>query len=113
MRPSNAVPADADLLPTRQSNDPRAEASPAAAPLPESQEGAGPVMTAAGVNWMRALRAARQQPGYALRAATSFAKGYYYRVKFRLLGRRVVIGRRFRVTGRLDIRGPGTVIFGD
>jgi acetyltransferase-like isoleucine patch superfamily enzyme len=25
----------------------------------------------------------------------------------------VVIGRRFRVRGRLDIRGPGTVIFGD
>jgi acetyltransferase-like isoleucine patch superfamily enzyme len=114
MRPSNAVPADADLPPTRESNDPRArEPVQAAASLPESQEGAGPVMTAAGVNWMRALRAARQQPGYALRAATSFAKGYYYRVKFRLLGRRVVIGRRFRVTGRLDIRGPGTVIFGD
>ncbi|MGH7678107.1 MAG: acyltransferase [Gemmatimonadaceae bacterium] len=43
----------------------------------------------------------------------SFARGHAYRLKFKLLGRRVVIGKRFRVTGRLDIRGPGTVIFGD
>jgi acetyltransferase-like isoleucine patch superfamily enzyme len=41
------------------------------------------------------------------------ARGRYYYVKFRLLGRRVVIGRNFRVVGKLDIRGPGTVIFGD
>ena len=45
--------------------------------------------------------------------AFSFARGNWYRVKFKLQGKRVVIGRRFRVTGRLDIRGPGTVIFGD
>jgi acetyltransferase-like isoleucine patch superfamily enzyme len=37
----------------------------------------------------------------------------YYRIKFRTLGRRVVIGRHFQVVGKLDIRGPGTVIFGD
>ena len=43
----------------------------------------------------------------------SLLRGWYYRLKFRILGRRVVIGRRFRVSGRLDIRGPGTVIFGD
>jgi hypothetical protein len=40
-------------------------------------------------------------------------RGHYYRLKFRLTGQRVIIGRRFRVTGTLDIRGPGTVIFGD
>ncbi len=39
--------------------------------------------------------------------------GQYYRIKFRLLGSRVIIGRRFRVTGPLIIKGPGTVIFGD
>lgn len=50
---------------------------------------------------------------YAIAAAMSYMRGYMYRVKFRLLGRRVVIGKRFRVTGRLDIRGPGQVIFGD
>lgn len=54
-----------------------------------------------------------REPGYALEVGLSIARGHYYRVKFRLLGRRVVIGRRFRVTGPLDIRGPGTVIFGD
>jgi acetyltransferase-like isoleucine patch superfamily enzyme len=65
------------------------------------------------VNWLRALRAARRQPGLAIRVALSFARGFMYRVKFRVLGRRVTIGKRFRVTGRLDIRGPGRVIFGD
>ena len=40
-------------------------------------------------------------------------RGHYYRMKFRVLGRRVIIGKRFRVVGKLDIRGPGTVIFGD
>jgi acetyltransferase-like isoleucine patch superfamily enzyme len=68
---------------------------------------------ARGPRWKRALRAVRHQPVYAILVALSFARGYMYRLKFRILGRRVVIGRRFRVTGRLDIRGPGTVIFGD
>ena len=54
-----------------------------------------------------------RQPGYAIYVALSFARGYAYRLKFKLLRRRVVIGKGFRVTGRLDIRGPGTVIFGD
>lgn len=43
----------------------------------------------------------------------AYARGAYYRVKFKLLRRRVIIGKRFLVQGRLDIRGPGTVIFGD
>jgi acetyltransferase-like isoleucine patch superfamily enzyme len=71
------------------------------------------VFGASGINWLGALRAARRQPGYAISAAASIAKGFYYRAKFRVLGKRVEIGRRFRVTGRLDIRGPGRVIFGD
>ncbi|HEY0674393.1 MAG TPA: DapH/DapD/GlmU-related protein [Longimicrobiales bacterium] len=54
-----------------------------------------------------------RNPGYALTVLRGLTKGHYYRVKFKLLGRRVIIGRRFRVSGRLDIRGPGTVIFGD
>jgi transferase family hexapeptide repeat protein len=43
----------------------------------------------------------------------ALVKGQYYRLKFRLLRQRVIVGRRLRVVGRLDIRGPGTVIFGD
>lgn len=65
------------------------------------------------MNWMTAVRKAMQQPGMARRTAFALLRGYYYRLKFRLLGRRVVIGRFFRVTGPLDIQGPGTVVFGD
>jgi acetyltransferase-like isoleucine patch superfamily enzyme len=45
--------------------------------------------------------------------ASELGRGHYYRLKFRLLRRRVLIGKRFRVTGKLDIQGPGTVIFGN
>lgn len=45
--------------------------------------------------------------------ARGLLRGYYYRVKFKVLGRRVVIGKFFRVNGPLDIRGPGRVVFGD
>jgi maltose O-acetyltransferase len=40
-------------------------------------------------------------------------RGHWYRVKYRLSGRRFRAGRRLHVYGRLDIRGPGEVIFGD
>ncbi|MGQ0715416.1 MAG: acyltransferase [Gemmatimonadaceae bacterium] len=65
------------------------------------------------MNWGKAIRRSLEEPGLAVRVALSIARGQYYRTKFRLLGRRVRIGRNFRVVGRLDIRGPGTVIFGD
>ncbi|MCC6772408.1 MAG: acyltransferase [Gemmatimonadaceae bacterium] len=58
---------------------------------------------------VRALR----QPGVAFYVGFALLRGHYYRLKFRLLGRRVTIGRNFRVVGPLDINGPGTVIFGD
>ena len=56
---------------------------------------------------------ARERPGHALHVARCLARGQYYRFKFKLLRRRVVIGKNFRVIGKLDIRGPGTVVFGD
>jgi acetyltransferase-like isoleucine patch superfamily enzyme len=65
------------------------------------------------VTWRRALRRARENPGLALSVALALARGKYYELKFRLLGRRVRIGRGFQVSGKLDIRGPGTVIFGN
>lgn len=65
------------------------------------------------MDWQTALRRSLQNPGLAWVVAWALARGFYYRVKFRLLGRRVQIGRRFRVVGQLDIQGPGTVIFGD
>ena len=59
------------------------------------------------------LARALRQPFWALRIARGLGRGWYYRVKYKLLGRRLIVGRRFFVLGRLDIRGPGTVIFGD
>lgn len=59
------------------------------------------------------LRRGLANPRLGWRALRARLRGTYYRVKFRLLGRRVIIGRRFQVLGPLDIRGPGTVVFGD
>ncbi|MDQ6925587.1 MAG: acyltransferase [Candidatus Eremiobacteraeota bacterium] len=52
-------------------------------------------------------------PGAALRYVTARARGRWTILWCRLLGRRVTAGRNFRVAGRLVIRGPGRVIFGD
>ena len=65
------------------------------------------------MNWQTVLRKAMKNPGMAVNTSRGLLRGYYYRVKFRLLGRRVQIGRFFKVTGPLDIRGPGMVVFGD
>lgn len=65
------------------------------------------------MSWETTLRRSVRNPAKAARVAISLARGHYYRVKFRVLGRRVRIGRNFRVVGRLDIQGPGTVIFGN
>lgn len=66
-----------------------------------------------GLNLAYALRRAWANPRLAFDTARGLLRGQYYRWKFKLLGRRVVIGRFFRVTGPLDIRGPGRVEFGD
>lgn len=60
-----------------------------------------------------AIERAIRSPSYGWALARSLARGLYYKIKFRVLGRRVVIGRHFQVVGKLDVRGPGTVIFGD
>jgi acetyltransferase-like isoleucine patch superfamily enzyme len=65
------------------------------------------------VDWRRTAEKGLRNPRLVLTVLRERARGHYYRIKFRLLGRRVIIGRRFRVVGRLDVRGPGTVIFGD
>ncbi len=65
------------------------------------------------MEWRIALKRALKNPVLALKVCMGLCRGFYYRIKFRVLGRRVIIGRRFKVIGRLDIRGPGTVIFGD
>lgn len=65
------------------------------------------------MEWRTSIARAWRNPLLALRVAMALFRGGYYRVKYRLLGKRVIFGRRFRVFGRLRIKGPGTVIFGD
>jgi acetyltransferase-like isoleucine patch superfamily enzyme len=65
------------------------------------------------LNWRTALQSAQRNPRQALGTGRALLRGAYYKFKFRLLGRKVIIGRVFQVVGKLDIRGPGTVIFGD
>ncbi len=67
----------------------------------------------AGLDWRAAIRRALGDPALAFQYGASLVWGQYYKLKFRLLGRRVIVGTFFRVSGPLDIRGPGTVIFGD
>lgn len=45
--------------------------------------------------------------------AAALARGFWYKVWFRLRGRRFSAGRNFRVFGRIVLRGPGEVRIGD
>jgi acetyltransferase-like isoleucine patch superfamily enzyme len=56
---------------------------------------------------------AMAEPGTAVSYAIALMKGYWYRAICRVLGRRFTAGARFRVFGRLSVRGPGEVVFGD
>jgi acetyltransferase-like isoleucine patch superfamily enzyme len=59
------------------------------------------------------LRKAIADPGRAFGYALALLKGHFYKVYYPLTGRRFTAGRRLRVHGRLSIRGPGRVVFGD
>jgi acetyltransferase-like isoleucine patch superfamily enzyme len=59
------------------------------------------------------VRLAVRHPSHAFWSALALLKGYWYRVILRILGRRFRAGARFRVFGRLSVRGPGEVVFGD
>ena len=45
--------------------------------------------------------------------AMSLARGLCYLAWSRMTGKRFRAGRNFRIYGRLEIRGPGEVVFGD
>ena len=53
------------------------------------------------------------QPGRALAVIRAVAKGHWYKFWLPLRGQQFRAGRNFRVRGRLVVRGPGRVIFGD
>ncbi|HEX6049785.1 MAG TPA: acyltransferase [Gemmatimonadaceae bacterium] len=59
------------------------------------------------------LGRAIREPGRALSFGFALLRGHWYRVLFRLLGRRFRAGARLRVFGRLSVRGPGEVVLGD
>ena len=65
--------------------------------------------------WSRLTLATRSMRdfGVAIREARAIVKGEWCRAYYRLRGIRFHAGRNLRVDGRLIIRGPGTVIFGD
>jgi acetyltransferase-like isoleucine patch superfamily enzyme len=58
-------------------------------------------------------RKAMKEPGSAILYALALLKGYWYRWILWALGRDFRAGRRFRAFGRLSVRGPGSVVFGD
>jgi acetyltransferase-like isoleucine patch superfamily enzyme len=61
------------------------------------------------------LSQARKEPRKALRVLLELARGMLVKLRCRLSGKRVVFGRNFRVMagGKLHVKGPGHVVFGD
>lgn len=60
----------------------------------------------------RSVKRLKKQPYLLLPGVIAYIRGLYYKVKFKVLLKRVKIGMHFRVYGRLIITGPGLVIFG-
>lgn len=59
------------------------------------------------------LRRGLKNPGRASRVVRLLARGWRCKVWCRIRGIRLETGRNFRVAGRLVVRGPGRVVFGD
>jgi acetyltransferase-like isoleucine patch superfamily enzyme len=58
-------------------------------------------------------RAAARAPGKATSVLLALTRGFWYKATCRLRGIRFIAGRNLRVFGRLWIKGPGLVRFGD
>ena len=54
-----------------------------------------------------------RRPGHAIVVAVALLKGHWYKFYYPLRGRRFRAGKNLRVFGRLSVRGPGEVVFGD
>jgi acetyltransferase-like isoleucine patch superfamily enzyme len=52
-------------------------------------------------------------PGAGVAHVFAVLRGHWYRVTLPMRGRRFRVGANFRVFGRLSVRGPGEVVFGD
>lgn len=62
---------------------------------------------------MGRLRQVLADPGHAVTVALALARGHWTRLWCRVRGVRFTAGRGLRVYGKLSIRGPGRVVFGD
>ena len=59
------------------------------------------------------LRQARERPGHALDTLIALARGQFYKLWYRMRGRKFTVGKHFRCYGRLSVVGAGEVILGD
>jgi acetyltransferase-like isoleucine patch superfamily enzyme len=59
------------------------------------------------------LRKAVAHPRRAVQFGSALLRGHLYKTWYRLRGVRFTAGRNFCVYGRLSIKGPGQVVFGD
>ena len=62
---------------------------------------------------MKNILKAVRNPGRAYYHVMRSVRGWCYKGAYKLLGRRVTIGRNFKVDGSLSVRGPGRVVIGD
>jgi acetyltransferase-like isoleucine patch superfamily enzyme len=67
----------------------------------------------AATSFLVLARRALGDRGRAAAAGVALLRGYVYLAYYRIRRRRFRAGRNLRVFGRLSIRGPGEVIFGD
>jgi len=64
-------------------------------------------------SWLKLIRMALVRPRIALREGLALSRGMWCRVSCRVRGIRFEAGRNLRIDGKLILRGPGRVIFGD
>lgn len=70
-------------------------------------------MTRASPPLSQLARRVLAEPFQALLIVLALLRGHWYRLYYPLRGIRFSAGRRFKAFGRLHLKGPGTVIFGD
>jgi len=62
---------------------------------------------------MSKLKKALKDPWHALGVLKAIGLGYWYKLWYKITFKDVVIGKNFKVYGRLSIKGPGRVYIGD
>jgi acetyltransferase-like isoleucine patch superfamily enzyme len=70
------------------------------------------------MKWLINLLPAPQMPlmagsGLALRWRFGWLRGLFYRAGWKLTGKRIDVGARFSVIGKLRVKGPGRITFGE